>query len=71
MVKGTPCSPCRARQYTSPASFENPYAERGVGQSSTCSSVVGNSVARSKTIDEDTYTRRSTPSFSAARKTLL
>ena len=46
-------------------------AERGAGQSSRCSSVVGNWVARSKTIEEDTYTRRSTPSSRAARNTAL
>ena len=34
-------------------------------------SVVGNSVARSNTIDDETYTSRSTRSSSAARKTPL
>jgi hypothetical protein len=35
-------------------SFEKPYAERGVGQSQMCASVVGYSVARSKTIELET-----------------
>src|SRR3712207_7121002 len=42
------------------------YADCGIGVSRTCSSVVGNSVARSNTIDEDTYVKRST-SWSSAR----
>ena len=52
-------------------SFEKPYAERGAGHSSRCSSGVGNSSARSKTIDEETYTKRSTPRSSEARMTEL
>jgi hypothetical protein len=35
-------------------SFENPYADCGIGVSTMCSSVVGNSVARSKTIELET-----------------
>ena len=54
-----------------PVSFEKPYADCGIGVSRMCSSVVGNSVARSNTIDEDTYTSRSTRSSRAARKTAL
>src|SRR6202021_169529 len=62
----SPCSSCAARVYTSPASFENPYAERGVGHWSRYASVVGNSPARSNTIEEDTYTNRSTGGASEA-----
>ena len=43
-----------ARMKTSPASFENPYAERGARHASRCSSRVGNSVACSNTIEEET-----------------
>ena len=41
------------------------------GRGVALASVVGNSVARSNTIEEDTYVKRSTPRSSAARKTAL
>src|SRR6266487_578848 len=56
MAKGVPYCSWKARQYHSPTSFENPYAENGGGQRSMASSGVGNSPARSNTMDEETYT---------------
>jgi hypothetical protein len=54
IVHGSPCSSSAARTYTSPVSFEKPYADRGTGHSQMWSSVVGYSVACSKTIEDET-----------------
>jgi hypothetical protein len=48
--EGQPELVCAAQQYTSPASFDHPYADRGGGQSGRYFSVVGNCSARSNTM---------------------